>query len=120
RIGGLNYQITANTSGFSKAMIGTRSDIALTKRLMQDSKPAAEVMAEGLNRLERLYKSGAIDARAYTHALNKLHAEQREMVNQQRANLPVVGQLFKSFSNLHPALIASAAGAAAFAAAMQG
>ncbi len=70
-IGRLNYQITANTSGFTKGVIATRKELSDAKKLMRDTRTPAEQIGTAIADAGKLASKGAIDYETYGRAIAK-------------------------------------------------
>lgn len=70
----LSYKMVADTQNFTRGLISSRSEVALMKKLMNDTSPEQK-SAKALQMLERLYEAGKISQTQYKDATAKVRAE---------------------------------------------
>jgi len=71
-IGSLNYQIGADTSSFMRGMVGTRSELGLTRRVMKETMKPSEQLGESIDKLRQLFHKELITLEQYNAAVQKL------------------------------------------------
>lgn len=99
----LSYQITADTSGFTRGVTATRGELRQAKRIMEDTQTPAQRYQREVRQLDNLHRKGAITASAYHRRLRQLKLEKM-------AGVPVIGRMANSFLQLNPALLAVGVG----------
>ncbi|KAA1259337.1 hypothetical protein LF1_18690 [Rubripirellula obstinata] len=77
-IGGLNYKVASDVTGFTQGMVLSRSELAATKREVRKSRSDYEVLEEKLNTVEKAYKSGAISTQELERTTKRLRSETKE------------------------------------------
>lgn len=70
----LSYKMVADTQNFTRGLISSRSEVALMKKLMNDTSPEQK-SAKALQMLDRLYDAGKISQTQYKDATAKVRAE---------------------------------------------
>lgn len=70
----LSYKMVADTQNFTRGLISSRSEVALMKKLMNDTSPEQK-SAKALQMLDRLYEAGKISQTQYKDATAKVRAE---------------------------------------------
>lgn len=101
-IGRLNYKIMADTTGFAKAILASRSEIALMKKVMAETQPAAERVQNAIDKLQAAVDKGTDPNGAYTATIAKL-----------RQDMPPAGTTVEEFREHVQAQAAAAREAAA-------
>ncbi len=85
-VGALNYKLSSNVAGFQEGMILSRSELAMTRRAMTDSRSDAEKLQYKLDVLEKAYKAGALTLEEYDRVQATTRAKSeagREQARQQ-------------------------------------
>jgi hypothetical protein len=99
-IGKLNYQITADTSGFTKGMVASKTELREGKKIMEESRTPAEKYGDRMTDLNTKLAKGAITQDAYARSVKSARLEKL-------AGIPVIGRFASSIAGTHPALIAA-------------
>lgn len=78
-IGALAYTIRADTAGFAKDLGLTKKELAATKKIMRDTREPADLLADAQKNLMALYDKGALNAKEYAKALDKVDKEYKQL-----------------------------------------
>jgi len=70
----LSYKMVADTQNFTRGLISSRSEVALMKKLMNDTSPEQK-SAKAMAAIEKLLQSGKISLNQYNQAAAKIKAE---------------------------------------------
>lgn len=83
-IGRLNYQITANTDGFTKGITATRRELSHAKQIMRQTQTPVEQLQAETARLDSLMRKGAIDLETRNRRLEQLRRKIPEVVAEEK------------------------------------
>ena len=85
-VGALSYKVSSNVAGFQAGMVLSRSELAMTRRAMTDSRSDAEKLQYKLDVLEKAFTAGALTQEEYARVQQTTRAKSeagREELRQQ-------------------------------------
>lgn len=97
-VGALNYKVNANVAGFKEGMVLSRSELAMTRRAMTDSRSDAEKLQTKLDTLEKAYEAGVLTQQQYNRTVEATiakSAEGREAAAREAETLRQAAELTK-------------------------
>ncbi len=89
-VGALSYKVSANVAGFKDGMTLSRSELAMTRRAMSDSRTDAEKLGTKLDVLEKAYKAGQLTQEQYDKVVASVNAKSKEAIAEEKRKAEVL------------------------------
>src|SRR3989304_486807 len=74
-IGGINYQIGMDTSGFQAGTVLTRQEMGLVRKELKASRDPFAALGESVDAVKQAFVNGAISSEEYHQVMAKLNAQ---------------------------------------------